>query len=86
MGTVIYNHNCTVPYDFDTENITESNIREIIKRHYDFLQWCKDNTEEPYHISKSYRPTGISVNFKSEKDYQHFINNIANYHWLFLHN
>lgn len=81
-----YEHNYTVPYDFDTKNITESNIREIIKRHYDFLKWCENNTESPYHLSKRYKSVGISVDFESETDCQNFINVLANYHWIFFHN
>lgn len=82
---MIYNHNCTIDYNFDTKNVSESDIREIIARHYDFIKWCENNTIAPYYVNNYYSPIGIRVKFIYEQDHQHFINFIAQYQTLFLH-
>lgn len=76
----------TVPYEFDTSNVTESNRREVIKRHYDFTKWCEDNTNAPYSIDPRYKPEGITVSLESEEDFRDFLDYAGNYYWIFLHN
>lgn len=83
---ITYNWLYVAGYDFNTENITESNIREIIKRHYDFIKWCENNATEPYYVNPYYSPDGLTVSFRSESDLCLFIDFLSNYHELFLHN
>ena len=78
-------YNYTVPYEFDTSNITEADQREVIKRHYDFIKWCENNTNAPYAVDSQYNPTGITVHFGSEENLQDFLEYAGNY-WIFLHN
>jgi len=79
-------YNYTVPYEFDPSNITESDQREVIKRHYDFLKWCENNTTAPYSVDPQYNPAGITASFESESDFQDFLDYAGNYYWIFLHN
>jgi len=79
-------HSHTVEYEFDTSNITESDHREVIKRHYDFLKWCENNTTAPYALDRQYNHNGITVSFESEQDHQHFLDFVSTYYWIFLHN
>jgi len=76
----------TVVYDFDPSNITEADSRNVIKRHYDFLKWCENNTTAPYLLDRQYNHNGIAVSFESEQDYQHFVDFLATYQRIFLHN
>ena len=78
-------YNYTVPYEFDTSNITEADQREVIKRHHDFIKWCENNTTASYSIDSQYNPAGITVHFASEEDLQDFLKYAGNY-WIFLHN
>lgn len=79
-------HPYVVPYDFDTSNITESDRREIIKRHYDFINWCENNTTSSYSIDNNYSPDGINVEFDSEEDCFNFMRYTSTIYWIFLHN
>ena len=86
MARIVYKHRHIVKYEFDTSNITESNHREVMKRHYDFLNWCEFNTDSLYLLDRQYNSNGITVSFKSEQDYQTFLDYVATYYCIFLHN
>ena len=85
MG-ITYRHQYTVLHDFDPDNITETFSREVMKRHYDFLKWCENNTTSPYSLDRKYNRDGIRISFKSEEDFQLFFNFLGTYYGLFLHN
>ncbi len=86
MARIAYEHSHTVKYDFDTSNITESDCRQVIKQHYDLLKWCEYNTDSLYFLDRQYNHNGITISFKSEQDYQHFLDFVATYPAIFLHN
>jgi len=75
-----------VPHEFDTSDITESDRRETIKRHYDFIKWCENNTTASYSIDNNYSPDGITVAFDSAEDCSEFMEYITNSYCIFLHN
>ena len=79
-------YNYTVPYEFNTSNITESEQREVIKRHYDFIKWCENNTTASYSIDNHYSSDGITVEFESEEDCFNFMEYTSTNYWTFLHN
>ena len=84
---ITYKHRYTAKYDFDTKNITESNIREIIKRYYDFINWCENKSTAPYYVDKQYSSDGITVSFESKADCKRFIYGFEkHYIEIFLHN
>lgn len=82
----MYEHFYTVPYEFDPENITESEIRDITRRHYDFTRWCEENATAKFHIEKHYNPRGIKVSFENEQDVLDFLDFAGNCYWIFMHN
>jgi hypothetical protein len=82
----MYEHFYTVPYEFDLENITESEIRDIIRRHYDFTRWCEENAIDKFQVEKHYNPRGITVSFKDEQDMLNFLDFSGNCYWIFMHN
>lgn len=86
MARIAYKHDHTVSYDFDTNNITESDRRQVIKQHYDLLRWCELNTDSLYLLDRRYDSNGITVSFQSEQDYKDFLEFIATYYSIFLHN
>ena len=86
MGIITYQHNYTVPHDFAPDSITEADRREIIKRHYDFIKWCENNTTASYSIDNHYSPNGITIEFESEEDCFNFMEYTSTDYWIFLHN
>lgn len=82
----MYEHFYTHPYDFDTDNLSESEIRDITRRYYDFTRWCEENTTDKFHVEKPYNPQGITVSFKNEDDMLKFLDFAGNCYWIFVHN
>ena len=80
----MYSH--VVPYDFNTDNLSDYSLRDIILRHYDFEKWCKAHTEAPYVLENEYNSSGITVRFESADDHQQFMDYAGTYHRIFLHN
>ena len=85
MDCLTYDYVHTVPYEFDPSNLTESNIREVIRWHYDIIKWCKNHTTAPYLVDTQYSPLGITVSFQSEQDCTNFSDRLRTYHEIFLH-
>ena len=82
----MYEHKWTVPYEFDTSDITDADMRDVTRRHYDFTYWCKYNTTAPYHLEKQYDSSGITVSFENKEDFIKFLDFAGNCYWIFLHN
>jgi hypothetical protein len=83
---VIFDHFYVVQFDFDTQNLTQSDIRDITRRYYDCVDWLKKNAKASYSICDKYMSIGIGVSFEDEQDCQNFMDFSSQGYPEFLYN